>query len=166
MLGSLGAKKKYMLDEIPGYYGITNIKSLAKDVKNLLSDTKFNLLIHPCSKGNAREWGMDNYQKLLDILPKDKFRIFITGTKEEGAILNPYLFDNHPGVIDMTGKLKLENLVSFIAHADGMLSASTGPLHIAAALGKHALGLYAPMRPIHPGRWAPIGVNASFFGKG
>jgi len=47
--------------------------------------------------------------------------------------------------------------VSFIAHADGMIAASTGPLHIAAAMNKIALGIYAPMRPIFPTRWAPLG---------
>ena len=42
------------------------------------------------------------------------------------------------------------------------MAASTGPLHIAAALGKVAVGLYAPMHPIHPGRWAPIGEKAGY----
>lgn len=56
-------------------------------------------------------------------------------------------------------------MISFIAQIDGVLAASTGPLHIAAALGKHAIGLYAPMRPIHPGRWAPLGKKATFLVK-
>ena len=43
-----------------------------------------------------------------------------------------------------------------------LVAASTGPLHIAAALGKKAIGLYAPMRPIHPARWKPIGSNAQY----
>ena len=43
-----------------------------------------------------------------------------------------------------------------------MIAASTGPLHIAAALGKKAIGLFAPMRPIHPGRWKPIGKQANY----
>ena len=37
-----------------------------------------------------------------------------------------------------------------------------GVLHLAAALGKFALGLYSPMKPIHPGRWMPIGKNANY----
>jgi ADP-heptose:LPS heptosyltransferase len=56
--------------------------------------------------------------------------------------------------------MSLENFIKFIGLADGLVAASTGPLHIASALGKHAIGLYAPMRPIHPGRWSPIGINA------
>jgi heptosyltransferase III len=30
-------------------------------------------------------------------------------------------------------------------------------LHIAAALGIRSIGLYTPQRPMHPGRWAPLG---------
>ena len=53
-------------------------------------------------------------------------------------------------------------MISFLNHADGLVAASTGPLHIAAALGKHALGIYPPIRPMHPGRWAPLGERAEF----
>ena len=59
--------------------------------------------------------------------------------------------------------MNLDQLIGFIDKSDGILAASTGPLHIAAALSKNALGIYAPMRPIFPTRWAPIGKNAHFF---
>jgi ADP-heptose:LPS heptosyltransferase len=59
--------------------------------------------------------------------------------------------------------MNLDELISFIASADGLIANSTGPLHLAAALGKDALGIYPPMRPIHPGRWAPVGPKATVF---
>ncbi|HEY4784419.1 MAG TPA: glycosyltransferase family 9 protein, partial [Bacteroidales bacterium] len=62
----------------------------------------------------------------------------------------------------ITGQMSLSDFISFINHADGLVAASTGPLHIAAAMGKMAIGLYAPMRPIHPGRWSPIGVKGKY----
>jgi ADP-heptose:LPS heptosyltransferase len=46
-----------------------------------------------------------------------------------------------------------------------MVAASTGPLHIASALGKKAIGIYSPKRPIHPGRWMPVGKDASYVVK-
>ena len=52
--------------------------------------------------------------------------------------------------------------MGFINQADGIVAASTGPLHIAAALGKFAVGIYPPIKPMHPGRWAPIGEKATF----
>jgi heptosyltransferase III len=80
-------------------------------------------------------------------------------------MIKPFLIDRFPEAVNLTGKLSLDELMAFISTIDGVLAASTGPLHIAAALGKHAIGLYAPMRPIHPGRWAPLGENADYLVK-
>jgi ADP-heptose:LPS heptosyltransferase len=71
------------------------------------------------------------------------------------------LFED-PRVVNMTGQLNLEEMISFVGHADGLLACSTGVLHLAAALGKYALGIYAPIKPIHPGRWKPIGPFATY----
>ena len=156
-------KKSFSLDEIPGYYGFHKIEPLKEKTGKLISKEKFNLVLHPKSKGSAREWGLHNFAKLIEILPKDKFEIFITGTKEEGELIKNEILDIFPQINDLTGKLSLKELISFIYEADGLVAASTGPLHIAAALGKYALGIYPPIKPMHPGRWAPIGTHADYF---
>ena len=163
LLVPLGAEKQYSLEDIPGFYGLTKIKPLKKDIHELISSEHFNLILHPKSKGSAREWGIKNFAELVEILPEDKFKIFITGTREEGDQAREGLINKYPHITDLTGKLSLDELISFISIADGMVAASTGPLHIAAALGKQALGIYPPIRPMHPGRWGPLGSNASFF---
>ena len=94
-------------------------------------------------------------------MPESKFKIFISGTKEEGEQARP-LFEKHKNIIDLTGKLNLKQFISFINNVDALVAASTGPLHIASALGKKAIGLFAPMRPIHPGRWMPVGKDAHY----
>ena len=58
--------------------------------------------------------------------------------------------------------MSLRQFIAFINHCDILIAASTGPLHIAAAVGKRAIGLFAPMRPIHPERWKPIGKQAHY----
>ncbi len=152
------------LEEIHNYYGFNKLKSLPKEILDLIDKSKFNLILHPKSKGSAREWGLDNFAKLIKILPKDKFKIFITGTAVEADLMKDQILNKYQDeVIDMTSKLDLTQLISFINEADGLIAASTGPLHIAAALGKHALGIYPPIRPMHPGRWAPVGQNAFYF---
>jgi len=158
----LGAKKIYSLSEIPKYYGLTKVKPLKKDLHNLLSRNKLNVILHPTSKGSAREWGLDNFSKLIQILPEEQFNIFITGTKEDRSLLKEFLTRFENRIVDLTGQLTLDDLISLLNNTDGIISASTGPLHISAALGKYVLGLYAPMRPIHPGRWSPVGKNADF----
>jgi ADP-heptose:LPS heptosyltransferase len=158
LLKPLGIKTDFSINEIWKFFGLT--QSSLPEFESLIQKNKFNLILHPKSKGSAREWGLDNYGKLIELLPNQKFNIFISGTNDEKIALQPLIEKYKDSVTDITGKMSLENFIKFIGLADGLVAASTGPLHIASALGKHAIGLYAPMRPIHPGRWSPIGINA------
>lgn len=161
LLLPLGVVRVPTLDEIQHYFGFSSSKLLPGNFTSLIEAGKFNLILHPKSKGSAREWGIANFSRLIKILPADKFKIFVTGTKEEGMALRN-LFSENPNITDLCGKMSLEELISFIGHCDGLVAASTGPLHIAAVMGKKAIGIFSPMRPIHPGRWAPIGKNAKY----
>lgn len=147
------------LDEMAAYYGFTKLPELKDGSKDLIDSAKFNLILHPKSKGSAKEWGLENFSKLIRMLPKDRFKIFISGTAEDGRLMQDFL-NAHPEAIDITGKLSLQQFIAFIDQCDGLVAASTGPLHIAAALGKKAIGLFSPKRPIHPGRWMPVGKQA------
>ena len=163
LIKSLTGIEELPLDKITGYLGLGSPAHLKDELSEMFDNSRFNLILHPKSKGSAREWGLENYKKLVKILPDDRFRIFITGTGEEGRLIHESgLFSDNPGLVDLTGRLTLPELISVINKADGLLAASTGPLHIAAALDKHALGIYPPIKPMHPGRWAPIGKNASW----
>jgi heptosyltransferase-3 len=159
LLQSLGIIKMVELDELGNYYGFEKVQPLKPELKELIDTNRFNVILHPKSKGSAKEWGLNNYAKLVELLPKDQFKVFISGTEEEGKLIgNTFDFDEN--VVSLIGKLSLNDFIAFIAHADGLVAASTGPLHIASALNKKAIGLYAPKRPIHPGRWKPVGKYA------
>jgi len=126
-----------------------------------LDKDKFNLIIHPKSNGHGYEWAMDNFTKLIQELPKEKFNIIITGSASEHLFFKTWipLLPDH--VIDLSGKMTLNELIAFVAKADGLLASGTGPLHLAAALGIHTLGLFpAEPRAINAIRWAPLGKKA------
>lgn len=136
---------------------------LELEALHLLHPDKFNLIIHPKSKGSAREWGIDNFGKLIDLLPAEKFRIFLCGTSSEEALIGDLLSKVNDNVVNLCGKLSLSEYITFIAAADGLIAASTGPLHIAAAVGSHAIGLYPPIHPMHAGRWGALGDHVKIF---
>jgi heptosyltransferase III len=163
LIKPLGIAVKPAVD-VQNFYGMSNVTDLRPELALLLNSDKFNLILHPKSKGSAREWPLNNYFQLIENLPSENFRIFITGTEQEGKLIREQKAELFKGqrAIDLTGKLSLSELISFINKADGLLACSTGPLHIAAAFGKFACGIYPPMKPIHPGRWAPIGKKAQY----
>ncbi len=118
------------------------------------------VILHPGSKGSAAEWGLDNFAALIRLLNDGPYTTIVTGTPAEAEHYRAALPFDHPHTIDAGGKLTLNELISLIGASHALVAASTGPLHIAAAAGIRAIGLYSPRRPIHPGRWAPIGRDA------
>lgn len=163
LLRGLGIDYLPTLEEISSLFGFSKINDLPQPWAQMLSKDRVKLILHSQSKGSAREWGLDNFARLIDLLPADRFQVFLTGTEEEGQMFRTILCKGQAHVTDLSGKLSLDELIAFIAQCDGLIAASTGPLHIAAALGKHAVGIYPPIRPMHPGRWAPLGKHAKVF---
>jgi heptosyltransferase-3 len=161
LLRPLGISDMVELTEIPRLYGF-KAKSSTPFALSLLQqhNSKRNIILHPLSKGSAAEWSLSHYAELIERLPADRFHIYVTGTAEEGERVRASISLQHPHVSDLTGKLTLPELISFIGGCDILVAASTGPLHIASASGIHAIGLFSPKRPIHPGRWSPIGNKA------
>jgi len=126
----------------------------------LISPDRLNIIIHPKSKGSAVEWSTDNYLNLIEHIG-NQVNFLISGTADEAKLISKELL-NHTYVTNVTGKFALDDFVSFVGKSDGLIAASTGPLHIAAALGKHCLGLYQNVRPIFAKRWHPIGPKADW----
>ncbi len=164
LLKGLGISFIPTLPELPEYYNLKT-QNLPNALTSLIDKTKFNLVIHPKSKGSAVEWPESKYLELIETLDENKFNILITGTKDEAELLTRLPSLKKQNAKPLFGLLKLEELIALIRNADGVLAASTGPLHIGAALGKKAIGLYAPQKQIHPGRWAPVGSDAHFLVK-
>jgi len=117
------------------------------------------VILHPLL-GSGVGWGLHNFATLISALDPERWQVIITGTAAEAERYRAQLPLHRPHVRDAGGRLSLEQLMALIGASDALVAASTGPLHIAAALGIRAIGLYSMRRPIHPGRWAPLGRDA------
>ncbi len=160
LLEGIGIKDVPNLKELYKYIGFTKIKPLSPVFKELIDKNKINVILHPKSNASAREWSLERYKQLILLLPHNKYKIFISGSDKEKLLLADWIKTLPPEVVDITGKLSLAEFISFINNVDILVAASTGPLHIASACGIHAIGIYPPIKPMHPGRWQPIGKNA------
>ena len=122
-----------------------------------LSPQKFNLIIHPGTNGNTKVWPNSCFKELINLIPKEKFQIILTGSKKEAYIFKE--IRQIKGTIDTMGKLSLKDLLCLIQNANGFLAHSTGPLHIAAFSGIRTLGLYPSNPQMSCKRWGPLGIN-------
>ncbi len=159
MLQAIGIEAELSDEAVIANYGLLR-KATLPDVAKTFCSQERTILLHPLSHGSAPAWPLSAYSSLIQKLKKAGFSVGITGTADEREQMG----DGLPwaDVTDFCGAVSLAELITLISHSQGMVAASTGPLHIAAALGRFALGLYSPQRPIFATRWRPIGENAHF----
>lgn len=154
------------LNTIPSLNDITNLiqefhinQSLPEPFKKIINSKKKNIIIHPKSQGSAVEWPIEKYIILAEKLVKEDYCVYFSGTEKEGKLFRDKL-PKDENIKDVSGRMTLTEFIGFINECDLLLACSTGPLHIASVLGKTAIGLYTKKRPMHSGRWAPIGMNS------
>jgi heptosyltransferase-3 len=162
LLQGLGIMAVPDVAQLPDYYDFRPKGQLRKELADLFDRKKFNLIIHPKSHGSGREWSLQRFSELIGLLPPEQFKVFISGSDKEKTLLKDWIADLPDSVVDMTGAMPLEQLVKFIAKADGLLAAGTGPLHIAAETGIHTLGIFPSIGSIHARRWGPVGKQAEY----
>ena len=133
-----------------------SVPAPTSEVRALLRPDKRNILLHPLL-GSGVGWGLGNFSTLIRMLDPARYHCIITGSAAEAERYRTVLPMDAPHVTDAGGQLPLNRLLELIGACDAMVAASTGPLHLAAASGIRAIGLYSMRRPIFPARWAPIG---------
>ena len=148
------------LKEMIPFFGLSRLQTLLPEYREMLSTNKYNLIIHPKSRGNAREWRLEHFITLINLLDDNRYKIFLSGVESEIPFINLILEKLQKDVTVLAGKINLAQFISFIKAADGVVANSTGPVHVAAALDKDVIGIYPPLKPKDPGRWGPIGTNA------
>lgn len=129
------------------------------EVRAVLKADRRHVILHPLL-GSGVGWGLSNYAALIRALDPQRWQVIITGTAQEAERYRLELPLDAPHVTDAGGRFTLAQLMQLIGASDALVAGSTGPLHIAAASGIRAIGLFSMRRPIHPGRWAPIGRDA------
>lgn len=118
------------------------------------------VLIQPLTGGTVPAWPLEHWAALAGALDPGRFQIFATGSHAEGLALRPWLASLQSPVENATGQ-SLGELLSFTRAADCFVGASTGPLHIAAALGVPTIGLYPALSSGLPARWEPLGARTT-----
>ena len=125
--------------------------------KDKPSEKRNRLIIHPFSQGSALNWTLDQYDELVTLLENSPFEMVVSGTQKDAEELEKRKGTPLSNLPSVCGALTLAEFIDYIGESTALLACSTGPLHLAAAQGIHAVGLYVDRSPIHPGRWSPIG---------
>lgn len=122
------------------------------------------VIVHPGSGGSAREWQASNFGKLgLKLAETRGSQIVVTGGAHEAKQVADVLRASHGRAVSLAGQLSLKELAALIRFSQLFVSNSTGPLHVAAALGVPVIGLYPQHTPMSARRWGPYTDRKAVF---
>ena len=141
----------------------SHVQTRVQGAATWLAPGRSHVILHPGSNNSATNWSIDQYVKLMRTLMREGHRVIWTGTaKEAEAWPELALWCEEVDAVNATGALTLEELMSLIQEVDGLVASSTGPLHLASALGTACVGLYGTAAPTWPERWHPMGSRAKW----
>jgi heptosyltransferase-3 len=113
------------------------------------------VVLHPGSGGSARDWSPLRFAQLGRELAQKGYRVVVTGGPGEDELVEQVVKHAGIGVLPLVNRLSVKELAAFLRMVDLFVSNSTGPLHIAAAVGTPVIGFYPPIRACSPQRWGP-----------
>jgi heptosyltransferase-3 len=120
------------------------------------------IIIHPGSGGSSIDLPPDHMKRLVYLMAQElDVEILITGSKTEKELCESLVVNEKTK--NLSGLFDLPELIALIEKSDLMIANSTGPIHIAAALGKHVIGFYPKIISCSDKRWGPYTNNKKIF---
>ncbi len=163
LLKELGCKPssppEFLIDI--GAQTIRRVDELLRDAE--IGRTENVAILHPGSGGSAREWGATNFGLLAQKLAVNKTKVIITGTDKERSLVDQIVRASGDTAISFAGMLSMKELAALLKRANVFVANSTGPIHVAAAVGTPVVGLYPRHTPMSARRWGPFTENKIVF---
>jgi heptosyltransferase-3 len=114
------------------------------------------VILHPGSGNSARDWSPKNFGVLGKKLSEnDDVQVVVTGSKNEQPLIELVRSLSGDRVIALPDQLSIREFAAFIKKSALFIANSTGPIHIAAAVGTPLIGFYPHITALSAQRWGP-----------
>ncbi|MCW9065525.1 MAG: glycosyltransferase family 9 protein [Ignavibacteriaceae bacterium] len=165
LLSKLGIDNKDISKEIKFHLQVD--KNSSEKINSILTQMGFKsgnkiIIVHPGSGGSSVDLPKEKLVELTRMISNLKnVSVVITGSKSESELCKEFEINN--SVINLSGQLNLSLLKALIKKASIFISNSTGPMHIAAALGVHVIGFFSKILACSQKRWGPYTEKKSIY---
>ncbi|HEX9536337.1 MAG TPA: glycosyltransferase family 9 protein [Stellaceae bacterium] len=116
------------------------------------------IVISPVSNSELRDWGMENYARLVSLLlDRADCRIVLVGSGAQHRQLERILEENgrDPRITNVAGASDWFGTAEIVRAADLVIANNSGVAHLAAACGTPTLAIYSGSH--QPQEWGPRG---------
>jgi len=125
-------------------------KSQIKEIleKQGVSSDDFLVVVNTGGNWDLKRWPRENFSNLISQLVKEfDVKVAIPGSKKDVPRVEEIAALSKVDLVNLTGKTDLKQLVALMQRANLVISADSGPLHIAGSVGTNTIALYGPTRP-------------------
>lgn len=115
------------------------------------------VIVHPGDGGSSKNLSVNQYITISRALLSEGLVVAISIGPGEEAVADVFRKNiSHPNLFFIQGIKDWEKLAFVFANCSTFVGGSTGPLHLAAALGLNCAAFYPPVKAMTPERWGPL----------
>ncbi len=115
---------------------------------NNISKDDFVIILNTGGNWDLKQWPEEKFSLLIDqisILPS--LKIVITGAPKDAERVRRIILNAKSEVVNLVGQTTLSQLMGVMKRSNLVISADSGPLHVASSVGVKTIGLFGPTSP-------------------
>jgi lipopolysaccharide heptosyltransferase I len=116
------------------------------------------IALQPGARWDNKRWPVEHFTELVRTLAKNRpaVRFAVLGGKDDQPLGEIIAKAEPTRVLNLCGATSLPEMIEFLRGCDLLITNDTGPMHVAAALGKPLLALFGPTAPERTGPYGQI----------
>ncbi|NLB55586.1 MAG: glycosyltransferase family 9 protein [Lentisphaerae bacterium] len=124
-----------------------------------LGEDRPRIALIPGARWNTKRWPVENFARTGAILSeKYNASLYLFGSSDESSLCDYIADTSGYEVLNFCGKTSICEMGSYLAAMDLVICNDSGPMHMAAALGKPLVAVFGPT---DPSRTGPYGAETS-----
>jgi len=116
------------------------------------------ILLQPGARWENKRWPVSHFSELVSLLEK-KFpaaRFAVLGGADDSPLGEKISAAAPAKVLNLCGATSLPEMIEWVRRCDLLVTNDTGPMHVAAALGKPLVALFGPTEPRRTGPYGQL----------
>jgi lipopolysaccharide heptosyltransferase II len=138
-------------------------KNSYNDVKSILSENGLSsnekiIVLNPGGNWALKRWPVENFAKLADKINEElNMKVVISGANKDIELADKIVSMMKTKALILAGRTDLKGLAALFKMADAVVSADSGPMHLAAAVGSPVISIFGPTSPKITGPYSSEG---------
>ena len=116
------------------------------------------ILLQPGARWDNKRWPVEHFCELVrtlgEIFPAARFAVL--GSRDDAALGEKISQSAPEKVLNLCGATSLLEMIEWVRVCDLLITNDTGPMHVAAALGRPLLALFGPTEPRRTGPYGQL----------